>query len=98
MPLFLDQQASFERAERQSQVVSVASRGARPRAVVEQRRHQLYECGWLTAHRQRPPVVVLPGNLRPGCKRLKTRHAIDAGGGAWRRYWSVRAAMPSQLA
>ena len=60
-PLTLEQQASFERAERQSLVVKALHAVLPGHALLWNNEDTTpYECDGLTAYRQRPLVVALP--------------------------------------
>jgi glycolate oxidase len=77
-PLSLDQQASFERAERQSQVVKALQAVVPGHALLWNNEDTTpYECDGLTAYRQRPLVVVLPETYAQVQAVLKTCHAMD---------------------
>ena len=77
-PLTQDQQTSFERAERQSQVVKALQAVLPGHALLWNSEDTTpYECDGLTAYRQRPLVVVLPETYDQVQAVLKTCHALD---------------------
>ena len=77
-PLTQDQQTSFERAERQSQVVKALQAVLPGHALLWNNEDTTpYECDGLTAYRQRPLVVVLPETYDQVQAVLKTCHALD---------------------
>ena len=78
-PSFLtDQQASFERAARQKQVVKALQAVVPGHALLWNNEDTTpYECDGLTAYRQRPLVVVLPETYAQVQAVLKTCHALD---------------------
>ena len=77
-PVSSEQQASLERAERQSQVVAALQQVLPQHALLWNREDTTpYECDGLTAYRQRPLVVVLPETYAQVQAVLKTCHALD---------------------
>ena len=77
-PLTQDQQTSFERSERQSQVVKALQAVLPGHALLWNSEDTTpYECDGLTAYRQRPLVVVLPETYDQVQAVLKTCHALD---------------------
>ena len=77
-PLSPDQQASFERAARQQQVVKALQAVLPGHALLWNNEDTTpYECDGLTAYRQRPLVVVLPETYAQVQAVLKTCHALD---------------------
>ena len=77
-PLTQDQQTSFERAERQSQVVKALQAVLPGHALLWNSEDTTpYECDGLTAYRQRPLVVALPETYAEVQAVLKTCHALD---------------------
>ena len=77
-PLSPDQQASFERAARQAQVVKAMQAVLPSHALLWNNEDTTpYECDGLTAYRQRPLVVVLPETYAQVQAVLKTCHALD---------------------
>ena len=77
-PLTPEQQASFERAERQSQVVKALHAVLPGHALLWNNEDTTpYECDGLTAYRQRPLVVALPETYDQVQAVLRTCHALD---------------------
>ncbi|NQW81016.1 MAG: FAD-binding protein [Polaromonas sp.] len=77
-PVSSEQQASLERAERQSQVVAALQKVLPQHALLWNREDTTpYECDGLTAYRQRPLVVALPETYAEVQAVLKTCHALD---------------------
>ncbi len=77
-PVSSEQQASLERAERQSQVVAALQQVLPQHALLWNREDTTpYECDGLTAYRQRPLVVVLPETYAQVQAVLKTCYALD---------------------
>ncbi len=77
-PLTPEQQASFARAARQSQVVKALQALLPSHALLWNAEDTTpYECDGLTAYRQRPLVVVLPETYAEVQAVLKTCHALD---------------------
>ncbi|MFM9900286.1 MAG: FAD-linked oxidase C-terminal domain-containing protein [Polaromonas sp.] len=76
-PLSPEQQTSFERAERQSQVVKALKAVLPGHALLWNNEDTTpYECDGLTAYRQRPLVVALPETYAQVQGVLKTCHAL----------------------
>ena len=77
-PLTPDQQASFERATRQAQVVKALQAVLPGHALLWNNEDTTpYECDGLTAYRQRPLVVVLPETYAQVQAVLKTCYALE---------------------
>ena len=77
-PLSPDQQASFERAARQAQVVKALQAVLPSHALLWNNEDTTpYECDGLTAYRQRPLVVVLPETYAQVQAVLKTCYALE---------------------
>ena len=77
-PLTPDQQASFERATRQEQVVKALQAVLPGHALLWNNEDTTpYECDGLTAYRQRPLVVVLPETYAQVQAVLKTCYALE---------------------
>ena len=77
-PLTPDQQASFERATRQAQVVKALQAVLPGHALLWNNEDTTpYECDGLTAYRQRPLVVVLPETYAQVQAVLKTCCALE---------------------
>ena len=77
-PLSPDQQASFERAARQQQVVKALQAVLPGHALLWNNEDTTpYECDGLTAYRQRPLVVVLPETYAQVQAVLKTCYALE---------------------
>ncbi len=77
-PVFSEQHASLERAERQAQVVAALQQVLPQHALLWNREDTTpYECDGLTAYRQRPLVVALPETYAQVQAVLKTCHALD---------------------
>ena len=77
-PLTPDQQASFERAARQQQVVKALQAVLPGHALLWNNEDTTpYECDGLTAYRQRPLVVVLPETYAQVQAVLKTCYALE---------------------
>ena len=77
-PLTPDQQASFERATRQAQVVKALQAVLPGHALLWNNEDTTpYECDGLAAYRQRPLVVVLPETYAQVQAVLKTCYALE---------------------